>query len=127
MQNVERKTEGGEHDLAVRTKQFALGILQLVRMLPNTIEGRAIANQLIRSGTAIGANYRAAKRARSRAEFIAKLGIVIEEADETVFWLEIIIDGNVLPANTVESLLQEARELLAIMIASSTTAQKNKT
>ena len=118
--NAERKTE--ELDLALRTKQHAIRVLYLVRALPNTIEGRAVASQLIRSGTSIGANYRAAKRARSRAEFISKLGIVIEEADETVFWLEIIIEAELLPAHRVEPLLQETRELLAIMVASSRTA-----
>lgn len=110
-------------DLSVRTKQYALRILRLVRSLPNTIEGRAVANQLIRCGTAIGANYRAACRARSRAEFIAKLGIVVEETDEAVFWLEIIIEGELLQRTLVESLLQETRELLAIMVASSKTAR----
>ncbi|MBI4142631.1 four helix bundle protein [Candidatus Uhrbacteria bacterium] len=116
MQNV-------DVDLSVRTKQYALRILRLVRALPNTIAGRAIANQLIRCGTAIGANYRAACRARSRAEFIAKLGIVIEENDEAIFWLEVIIEGDLLPRTLVEPLLQETRELLAIMIASSKTAR----
>lgn len=118
--NAERKTE--EVDLLIRTKQHAIRVLHLVRALPNTIEGRAVANQIIRSGTSIGANYRAARRARSRAEFVAKLGIVVEEADETVFWLEVIIEGGMLDAKLVQPLLAETRQLLAIMVASSKTA-----
>lgn len=118
--NAERKTE--ELDLLVRTKQHAIRVLHLVRALPHTIEGRAVANQIIRSGTSIGANHRAARRARSRAEFIAKLGIVVEEADETVFWLEVIIESGMLDAKLIQPLLAETRQLLAIMVASSKTA-----
>jgi len=80
-------------DLKERTKQFALRILKLVEALPNSLQGRTIAAQLVRAGTSVGANYRAACRGRSRAEFIAKIGIVEEEADESAFWLELIIDG----------------------------------
>lgn len=79
-----------EEQLKVRTKKFALRVMRLVAALPKTVEGRAIGNQLIRSGTSVGANYRAACRARSKAEFIAKLGIVEEEADESGFWMELI-------------------------------------
>src|SRR2546425_296323 len=81
---------------------------------PKIIEGRAIANQLVRSGTSVAANYRSACRARLRPEFIAKLGVVLEEADETLLWLELIIAGKILPANRVDSLLKEANELVAI-------------
>jgi len=80
-------------DLKKRTKQFALRILKLVAALPNTAEGRAIGNQLVRAGTAVAANYRAACRGRSKAEFIAKLGIVEEEAAESAFWMELIIEA----------------------------------
>jgi len=76
-------------DLKARTKQFALRVMKLIDALPRTIQGRAIANQIIRSATSVAANYRAACRARSRAEFAAKIGIVEEEADETAFWLEL--------------------------------------
>ena len=82
-----------EDELRKRTKQFALRIMKLVVALPNNTLGRAIGNQLVRCGTSVGANYRAACRGRSKAEFIAKLGIVLEEADESEFWLELIIDG----------------------------------
>ena len=82
--------------LKARTKQFALRIFKLVGVLPRTIQGRAVAAQLIRSGTSVAANYRAACRARSQAGFIAKLGVVEEEADESAFWLELIIDSDLL-------------------------------
>jgi len=112
-----------EQELKDRTKQFALRVMQLVDALPNTISGRAIGNQLVRSGTSVGANYRAACRGRSKTEFVAKLGIVIEEADECEYWLELIIDGALLPKNKVESLCQESHELAAIFVASIRTAK----
>lgn len=113
-------------DLRRRTKQYALRILRLVKALPNTAEGRTIRNQLIRSGTSVGANYRAVCRARSSAEFISKLGIVIEEADESAFWLELIIETKILKNNLVEPLLKETNEITAIMVSSSKSACKNK-
>ena len=112
----------GEQELKNRTKAFALRVMKLVGALPDGAVARTIGNQLIRSGTSVGANYRAACRGRSKAEFIAKLGIVVEEADETCYWLELIIDGHLLAANLVEPLLQEANELTAIMVASRKTA-----
>jgi four helix bundle protein len=105
-------------DLKRRTKQFALRVLKLVAALPNSVQGRAIGNQLVRAGTAVAANYRAACRGRSKAEFIAKLGIVEEEADESAFWMELIIEGELLKAQKVESLLAEAIELRKIMASS---------
>ena len=92
-------------DLKKRTKQFALRILRLVAALPNTVQGRAIAGQLVRAGTAVAANYRAACRGRSKAEFIAKLGTVEEEADESAFWMELIIEGGLLKQKVVDPLL----------------------
>lgn len=83
-------------DLKKRTKQFALRILKLVAALPNTVQGRTVGGQLARAGTAVAANYRAACRSRSKAEFIAKLGTVEEEADESAFWLELTIEGEML-------------------------------
>jgi four helix bundle protein len=109
-------------ELKQRTKDFALRIVKLVRAMPSRIEGRAIASQIIRSGTSVAANYRSACRARSRAEFIAKLGIVVEEADETALWLELIIESGLLSQKRVEPLLQEAREIVAIMTASAKSA-----
>lgn len=115
-----------KEDLKKRTKQYALRIIKLVRALPKTVEGRTIGNQLIRSGTSVGANYRAVCRARSNAEFISKLGVVIEEADESAFWLEIIIESGLLKKELVEPLLQETNEIVAIMVSSSKSAQKRK-
>jgi four helix bundle protein len=112
-------------ELKVRTKQFALRILKLVAALPKTIEGRAIANQLVRCGTSVAANYPAACRARSRAEFVAKMGVVLEEADETQLWLELITAAKLLPPKRVESLLQEASELVAIFVTSRKSATAN--
>src|SRR5256885_16111266 len=94
-----------ERELPDRTKQFGLRIFKLVGALPQTIQGRAVAAQLIRSGMSVAANYRAACRARSKPEFVAKLGIVEEEADETAFWLELIIETNLLSATKEEPLL----------------------
>jgi four helix bundle protein len=94
-------------ELKNRTKQFALRVLKLVAALPKTIEGRAIASQLVRSGTSVAANYRATCRARSKAEFIAKIGVVLEEADETLLWLELISEANLLPRKpSIPSLLR---------------------
>lgn len=112
-----------EQELKTRTKQFGLRVMKLVGALPNNSVGRAIGSQLVRSGTSVGANYRAACRGRSKAEFIAKLGIVIEEADESGYWLELIIEGELLVTHLVEPLLKEADELTAIMVASRNTAR----
>jgi four helix bundle protein len=111
-------------ELKERTKQFALRVMRLVDALPNTSKGRAIASQLVRSGTSVAANYRAACRGRSKAEFIAKVGIAEEEADETVLWLELIIDDKLLPEKKVAPLLKEANELTAIMAASYISASR---
>ncbi len=107
-----------EIELKTRTRKFALRVLKLVAALPKTAEGRAIANQLARSGTSVGANYRAACRGRSKAEFISKLGIVEEEADESVYWLELVIEAGLMSRKRIEPLLQEANEIVAIMVAS---------
>jgi four helix bundle protein len=114
-------------DLKKRTKEFALRILKLVAALPKTVQGRAIANQLVRSGTAVAANYRAACSGRSKAEFIAKLGTVEEEADESAFWLELIIEGELLKENLVTPLLNEASELTKIMASSRISASRGST
>ena len=105
-------------DLKARTKQSALRVMKMVDTLPRTIQGRTIAKQIIRSATSVAANYRAACRARSRAEFIAKIGVVEEEADESCFWLELIIDSGLLTEERIRPLLREAGELVAIMAAS---------
>jgi len=113
-------------DLKARTKQFALRVMKLVDALPRTIQGRVIAKQIIRSATSVAANYPAACRARSRAEFIAKIGVVEEEADESCFWLELIIDSGLLTEDRIRPLLNEAGELVAIMAASRKSAIGNR-
>jgi four helix bundle protein len=110
-------------DLKKRTKQFALRVLKLVSALPTNVQGRAVGSQLVRAGTSVASNYRAACRGRSKAEFVAKLGIVVEEADESAFWLELIIEGTLLPAKLVQPLLDEANELTRIMVSSLVTAR----
>ena len=97
--------------LKLRTKQFAIRIVGVVRSLPRTREGDVVGKQLLRCGTAVAANYRAVCRARSKAEFISKISIVVEEADETVFWLELLADTAVVPPEKVSLLLKEANEL----------------
>lgn len=110
-------------ELKRRTKQFALRVMKLVAALPANSTGKTIGTQLVRSATSVGSNYRAACRGRSKAEFIAKLQIVIEEADESCYWLELIIEGSLLPEAKVAALLDEANQLTAIMVASRKSAQ----
>ena len=107
-----------ENDLKSRTKAFALRVLKLVDVLPDTRSARVLAGQLGRSGTSVGANYRAACRSRSKAEMISKLSIVEEEADESAFWLELLGDHGLMPVDKLAALLDEAGQLTAIMVAS---------
>jgi four helix bundle protein len=114
-------------ELLARTKSFSLRILKLVDHLPRTMSGGAIGSQLVRCGTSITANYRAACRSRSRAEFAAKLGIVAEEADETVYWLELLRDADLLSKGKLSALLQEANELTAIFTAGRRSSTRTQT
>ncbi len=114
-----------QDELKNRTKQFALRIIKLAEALPNIVRGKAIGGQLVRAGTSVASNYRASCRSRSKAEFIAKTGVVEEEADESGFWLEMIIESELLKKHLVEPLLQEANELTAIMASSRKTAKGN--
>ena len=109
--------------LQSRTKQFAIRIVKLFRSLPKTEEARVIGKQVLRSGTSVAANCRAVCRARSKAEFIAKVGVVVEEADETVFWLELLSETRIVEERKLVELLREANELLAIFAASQRTAK----
>jgi four helix bundle protein len=113
-------------DLKDRTKQLGLRTIRLVRALPKGMEGRVLGGQLLRAATSVGANYRAACRSRSVAEFIAKTGVVEEEADECCFWLEMIVAAGLMQQALVGDLLKEADELTAIMTASRKTAQRRK-
>jgi len=115
-----------QEELKARTKQFALRVMKLVDALPNSQSGKAIGGQLVRSGTSVGSNYRATCRARSRAEFIAKIGVVEEESDESACWMELVVDGGLLPSAKVSSLLDEANELTAIMASSRKTASRHR-
>ena len=115
-----------EEDLKKRTKLFALRIIKLVAALPNTVVGRCIKGQLVRAGTSVGANYRAACRARSRAEYIARLGVVEEEADESGYWMELIVESGLMRLRLLQPLLAEANELVAIMVSSRMTASRNQ-
>ena len=119
------KILGRAEELKARTKRFAIRIVQLSQSLPKTNEARVIGNQVLCSGTSIAANYRATCRARSRAEFLAKLGIVVEEADETVFWLELLEETGILGRDCALELQKEANELLAIFAASQVTVRSN--
>ena len=114
---------GSGVDLKVRTKVFALRVIRAYRALPSSDEARVIGRQLLRSATSVGANYRAACRARSRAEFIAKLGIVLEEADEAVYWLELLLETGILDHTRLDPLLREANELTSIVVSSLRTAK----
>ena len=111
-----------EKEMKQRTKKFALRILDLGDAIPRTRSGNVIANQIIRSGTSVAANYRALCRAKSRADFINKTSIIEEEADESCFWLELLIDRSLLSTRRVQPLLNEANELTAIFVASRKTA-----
>jgi four helix bundle protein len=112
-------------ELKKRTKQFALTIIPLVEQLPSPSAGRAIGNQLIRSGTSVGANYRAACRAKSPADFIAKIDIVEEEADESCYWLELIVDGTLMSREVIAPIWREANELTAIFTQVGITSKQN--
>jgi len=109
-----------------RTKQFAIRVIHLFRALPNVADAQIIGKQLLRCGTSVAANYRAACRARSKAEFIARLGVVAEEADESVFWLEMIQETKILKPTLLEEILKESGELAAIFSASLKTARSNR-
>jgi len=110
-------------ELKGRTKSFALRVIRLIEALPKTRTADVIGRQLLRAATSVGANYRAACRARSQAEFASKIGVVEEEADECAYWLELIVESDLLPAAKVQDLLAEANELGAIFVASARTAK----
>jgi four helix bundle protein len=112
-----------EEELKRRTKQFGLRVIKLVESLPSTSTARTIGNQLLRSGMSVGANYRAACRGKSKADFIAKAGISLEEADECLYWMEMLQEANILPVEMQKDLMKEANELVAILTASIKTAR----
>ena len=129
--NAEGGTRNAEHqgrpvpsrDLRERTKAFALTVIRLVQDLPRDRAADVIGHQLLRAGTSVAANYRSARRARSRREFLAKMGIVEEEADESSFWLELLVEARLVPSDRVVELRREAGQLVAITVASIHTAR----
>jgi four helix bundle protein len=111
-------------ELRRRSKAFAVRVVKLCRAMPHNLETRTVESQVLRSATSVAANYRAACRARTHPDFVSKIGIVVEECDETVFWLELLVDLEIFPAPRVQPLLREANELLAIFAASQLTAKQ---
>jgi four helix bundle protein len=112
-----------QEQLRDRTKAFAVRVVRVYKSLPYSTDAQVLGKQLLRSGTSVAANYRAACRSRSKAEWIAKVGIVVEEADETVFWLEMLSDCEIVPPHRLQDLLKEAHELSAIFTASQRTVR----
>lgn len=115
-----------KEELKARTKKFAITIIKLTESLPKNTSAFVIEKQIIRSSTSVAANYRAALRGRSKAEFIAKLGIVEEEADETMFWLELLVEAGLMDRNIIGPIWKEANELTAIFTAMGKTAKQTK-
>jgi four helix bundle protein len=113
-------------ELRNRTKRFGLRVLSLFRSLPKSIESIVIGRQLLRSGLSVGANYREACRARSDAELISKLGIVLQELDETCYWLEILVEGEIMARERLQPLVQESREITAIFTKAISTTRRRK-
>lgn len=116
----------GQIDLKQRTKLFALEVINFVEELPKKRTAEILGRQLLRSGTSVGANYRSACRARSAADFIAKMGIVEEETDESIYWMELLVESGIISTKDTEALMKEADELLAITVSSIKTARKNR-
>jgi four helix bundle protein len=110
-------------ELKLRTKKFALRIVKVFQALPRSEDARTLGKQLLRSGTSVAANYRAVCRSRSKAEFVARLGIVVEEIDETVFWLELLVESGIISPARLGDLRREANELLAIFVSSQLTSK----
>jgi four helix bundle protein len=113
-------------DMKHRTRQFALRVIHLVESLPKGRTEDVLGKQLLRSGTSVGANYRAACRAKSTADFVYKMGIVEEETDESLYWMELLVEARIMESKKLEPLMKEANELLAITVASIITARKTK-
>ena len=125
MENGKWKMQN-KKDLKERTKKFALRIIKMYSSLPKSTEAKVLGTQVLRSGTSVGANYRSACRARSPADFISEMGIVEEEADESLYWMELLIDSEIVKPEKLKSLMGEADEILAITVASIKTAKKRK-
>lgn len=116
----------GQEDLKKRTKSFALNVIETVEALPKRRTADVIGKQLLRSGTSVGSNYRSACRAKSRPDFIAKMSIVEEEVDESIYWMELLIESGIVEPKQIEFLMKEADELIAITVASINTAKRRR-
>ena len=125
-QMTNNKIKEKKYDLEERTARFGEAIIKFTKRIPVNEVSKPIIGQLVRAGTSVGANYRAATRARSTADFISKMGIVEEESDESMYWMELIVEGGLLKKNEVDSLYKEADEILAMVVASIKTAKKRK-
>ncbi len=115
-----------QEEMKRRTKQFALRVIQLVEWLPKGRTAEVLGRQLLRSGTSVGANYRAACRPKSSPDFISKMGTVEEEADESLYWMELLVEAGIVKSEDLESLMKESDELLAMTVASINTAKRNR-
>jgi len=115
-----------QEEMKQRTKLYALGIIQLVESLPKERTAEVLGRQLLRSGTSVGSNYRSACRAKSIADFVSKMGIVEEEADESLYWMELLIEAGIEINMKMDALMKEAGELLSITVASIKTARKSQ-
>ena len=115
-----------KEEFSLRTKRFGLRVIRLVTSLPRNPIATTIGKQLVRAGTSVGANYRAAARGRSRADFISKMGIVEEECDESLYWMEMLIESGLLKAKLVNALMIEGSEILAMTVSSIKTARRNR-
>ncbi|MEK7676256.1 MAG: four helix bundle protein [Verrucomicrobiota bacterium] len=125
MKNEEGRMKNGEVDLGLRTKTFARRIIRLYAALPKETAAQILGKQVLRSGTSVGANYREANRARSKAEFMSKIGDCLKEADETLYWLELLLEENFMPTRRLQPLVVEANELVSIFTTISKRARGN--
>jgi len=113
-------------ELKIRTRAFALRVIRLAQSLPDSPTARVIRNQILRCGSSVGANYRAACRAKSKPDFVSKMGTVEEEADETIYWMELLVDSGIVNRRRVAALMSEADQILSIVIASIKTAKRRR-
>jgi four helix bundle protein len=121
-----RIAEMNPNEMKKRTKAYALAIIRLVQTLPNIPAARVLGNQLLRCGISVGSNYRASCRAKSQPDFIAKMGIVEEEADESIYWMELLVESGILQQRAVDELETEGDEIVRIVVSSINTARGNK-
>jgi four helix bundle protein len=115
-----------QDEMKMRTTRFALRVIKLVESLPNTRAASVIGKQLVRCGTSVGANYRSSCRAKSAADFIAKLSIVEEEADESIYWMELLIESSIVKKSLLESLIDEANQIVSIIVSSIKTLKRKR-